>query len=735
MAAGEAPTRHLWLPQVAPMSLLISGTMFAVLMITLATLLVIRGPWLGVQLEPDNDGLQVIHVHPTGPSAEVLLPGMVISALHASGQPLLDLTGYHPNLEPHAHSEFEGYDNYIEETGKIWPYLQASSLTLVLTDGAEITLAPFNKRPLNSLPVNFWLFHLFGTIALLISLGVWAFRRGQAATRLYFLAGLGFFIATWSNSLYLPRELTFAPDLFVRLGALNHSALYLMLGSLLGLLMYFPRRLFPPVIRYVLLATALIMAATLANEQVHIVKLPLHDFYFPVLLCYLAGVAVATWQWRAARGRPLDRAALRWFFLSLFISTGMGLIVYFIPAFSRIPGTFAQVAMIGFACSMYVGLALGILRYRLFDLELWWFRAWLWFFGGLAVLLVDAAVVFLFGLQPAAALGIAVLAVGWVYFPIRQWVWGNLATTNQMRLEDHLPTLAGALLTSQGTADTAQQWRQVLMNVFSPLDIRRVPPLREPVLIEQGARMQVPVPSSDYGLELTYSQHGARLFNRRDLELTRAMLSLTVQAGQIRAAHETGAQKERRRIMRDLHDDVGARILSLIHGAEEPHQEKLARAALQALRESIYALDEEMRANLAESAQEWKLEVKERLQPLDMQLHWLTDSLPATLSLTARQTINIKRILHEAVSNALIHARPQHLTIKMNLTGQYLVLQIDNDGTRKAQEDNEFSGRGLHNMRTRAEELGGTLQADFSETGYRVILQLPINTNTEAAYA
>lgn len=697
-------------------------------MVALATLLVLRGPWLGLQLEPADQGLRVIEVDASGPAADWLHPEMRIIALETGSRPPLDLAGYHPNLEPHSLPSFDAYDAYLERTGQVWPYLQADAVTLHLSDGTSVSLAPAARRSLTSLPPDFWLFHLFGAIALLISLSVWAFRRGQVATRLFALAGLGFFAATWSNSLYLPRELALPPALLVRLGVFNHMALYLMMASLLGLLMYFPRRLSSPFIRYMLLAIVLLMAAVLLNEQRHVVDLPLHDFYFPIIASYLVGIALAAWQWRAARGRPLDRAALRWLFLSLFISTGMGLMVYFIPALHQTPSMLSQVAMIGCAASMYVGLALGILRYRLFDLELWWFRAWLWFFAGLAVLAIDFAVVLLFGLQPIAALGAAVLAVGWIYFPMRQWLWRNVAADNRMRLEDHLPALAEALLAIRKPSETARQWRQVLVTVFNPLSVRRVPPREHPVLIEQGARLQVPVPDADHGLELIHNQHGARLFNRRDLDLARAMLSLAAQAGKIHAARETGAQAERRRIMRDLHDDVGARILSLIHGAQSPHQEKLARAALQALRETIYALDEEVQAELIETTQKWQLDVEERLRDLDLELHWRTDSLPQEAYLTARQAINLKRILHEAISNALSHAQPRRLSVELALENQQLCLRVSNDGVRQSSQGTQLPGRGLHNMRTRAAELGGILQTGPCGDGYQVQLRLHLPT-------
>lgn len=708
--------------------------MLALIMVALATLIVLHEPWLGLQLQPDDQGLRIVRVNPSGPAAHQLQPGQLVTAIASENQPSTDLAGYQPRLEPHTLPDFQAYDAYIETMARIWPHLQAETLTLVLADGSHATLAPETRRPLTSLPPDFWLFHLFGTIALLISLGAWAFRRGQPATRFFLLAGLGFFIATWSNSLYLPRELAFDPVTMMRLSRLNHLALYLMIGSLLALLLYFPRRLSPPAIRYILPVIALLIAAILLNEQLHIVQLPLHDYYFPIIVFYLLGAFAAVWQWRAARGRPLDRAALRWLFLSLFISTGMSLMVYFIPILFQARDTFSQVVMVGFASSMYIGLALGILRYRLFDLELWWFRAWLWFFGGLAVLLVDAAVVFLFGLQPMAALGIAMLAVGWIYFPIRQWIWRILAAGNQLQLEDCLPILAGTLPAIHAPSDTAHRWRQVLVNVFNPLSVRQVPPLAQPVLLEQGARLQVPVPNAGHGLELLYNQHGARLFSSRDLEISRAMLSLILLTEKIHAAQEAGAQEERRRIMRDLHDDVGARILSLIHNAQEPRQEQLARAALQALRESIYALDEDMRVDLEETAMEWQLDVEERLQHLDIELHWLNDALPEDCQLTARQAINLKRILHEAISNALTHSQPRQLAVRLAVDDSQVCLDVSNDGVQPSSQPQQVPGRGLHNMQTRAAELGGTLLASPCEDGYEVRLRFPLSS-TEAADA
>ena len=96
-------------------------------------------------------------------------------------------------------------------------------------------------------------------------------------------------------------------------------------------------------------------------------------------------------------------------FLSILITMGMGLVVYFLPVALNLPPVAHPSTMVGLVVTLYIGFALGILRYRLFQLERWWFMAWAWFLGGLAVLLVDVAVISASGLNQAEALALAVI--------------------------------------------------------------------------------------------------------------------------------------------------------------------------------------------------------------------------------------------------------------------------------------------------------------------------------------
>ena len=86
---------------------------------------------------------------------------------------------------------------------------------------------------------------------------------------------------------------------------------------------------------------------------------------------------------------------------------------------------------------------------------------------------------------------------------------------------------------------------------------------------------------------------GRRLFSPDDLRIASLLRAISEQALFTVRAREDGAEAERRRIMRDLHDDVGGRILSVLHNASDERQASLARNALQSLREALQALDQE----------------------------------------------------------------------------------------------------------------------------------------------
>lgn len=193
-----------------------------------------------------------------------------------------------------------------------------------------------------------------------------------------------------------------------------------------------------------------------------------------------------------------------------------------------------------------------------------------------------------------------------------------------------------------------------------------------------------------------------------------------------------GARNERLRIIRDLHDDVGGHIVSLMLNASDEKQRDLARNALQALRDTITTLDDQQERQLVDFLDHWVTEAQERLSVTGSQLDIMfASSDVAGVILNARQNINLRRVLDEALINAIKHAHPSILHLAVIRRGKRLHITLSNDGlpaTTAVIDPVLSQGRGLHNMRTRIAELGGELNCgpDTDNTHYRVALSIPL---------
>lgn len=722
-----------------PLPVMLFGFVAAALAIALAAYVATQPPWLGAEFRASDQGpVDVVHVWQNGPAAGQLREGHSITALEGPDGQRVSLLGFDPHIEPHNHPAFGDFHAYLARHGEIASVLDANQVTLITTDGEHITLQPAANRPVSTLPTNFWLLNVFGLPPLLIGLAVWAFRPQLMAARLLALSGVGFFAATCLHSMFISRELALHAGPLELMLRLNHYGLALLLGSLMALMAYYPRRL----TRYPagLLVLALMVAYQL-NETVYAFEWPGHAFYTPVLLLYLIGIGVAVLQWQLVRRQPLDRAALKWVFLSIFLAMGISLALYFAPVAIGEDPVLAASGMVGVASTVYIGFALGILRYRLFDLERWWFTAWMWFFGGIAVLLVDAALVLALGMQPVQALGVAVILVGWLYFPARQWLWRQIARRPLDSIEHHLPRLTRIMLGASSSESGSERWKTFLTALYQPLHIDRHPhPLPGAIssIHENGATLRVALPEEPGYLELMHARSGQRLFTPQDAETAGALLAVAQQICQSRNAEAEGARTERKRIMRDLHDDVGGHLLSLMHGADDPSTRERARVALQALRESIHALDEGRAHHLEDALEDWQTDLAERCEQSGVQLHWeqcCGDTLDVSLS--ARQYINLKRILGEAATNALRHVDTRSLGVSVDARRDRLRVVVRNEAmpgdSRTARRG--LAGRGMHNMRNRAQELGGSIR--FLPPGearheYMLEFEVPLDRAAEA---
>jgi two-component system, NarL family, sensor histidine kinase UhpB len=139
---------------------------------------------------------------------------------------------------------------------------------------------------------------------------------------------------------------------------------------------------------------------------------------------------------------------------------------------------------------------------------------------------------------------------------------------------------------------------------------------------------------------------------------------------------EHAAAQERERIYRDLHDNLGARLLGLVYGATDEPQRTQARGALAEMR-TIVASSRLEAGQLADLAQEWRLEAELRCEAAGYALAWHCDG---DARLSGRQRYQLKRIVRQLISNALEHAQGKAFDVRWRVHGGRLELRVQDDG-------------------------------------------------------
>lgn len=163
-------------------------------------------------------------------------------------------------------------------------------------------------------------------------------------------------------------------------------------------------------------------------------------------------------------------------------------------------------------------------------------------------------------------------------------------------------------------------------------------------------------------------------------------------------------------IMRDLHDDVGAKLLTLAHLSDNTSNAETARSALQTLRETIRGLKlEEVTIDLVDALADWRAEAAERLEAASISLVWEQKDDLSGVTLNNRQQINLGRVVREAISNAIRHAQPSVIGVDTESGERELIISVWDDGPQ-TDPSQWMAGTGINNMRRRATELGGRLR-------------------------
>ncbi len=189
---------------------------------------------------------------------------------------------------------------------------------------------------------------------------------------------------------------------------------------------------------------------------------------------------------------------------------------------------------------------------------------------------------------------------------------------------------------------------------------------------------------------------------------------------------EQVTERERKRIAADLHDDLGAKLLTIVHTSESDRISTLAREALEEMRLSVRGLTGKP-VHLIDALGDWRAEVVSRLGQANILAEWKSPSEDIEHTFQARSYVQTTRILRESVSNIIKHSGATTATISSNVLDGYFVLTIQDNGQGipLGLDGRLDRGHGMASMKSRAKQMHGQCLVE-SGPGWGTVIRLTI---------
>ncbi|HUE37342.1 MAG TPA: triple tyrosine motif-containing protein, partial [Candidatus Acidoferrum sp.] len=205
---------------------------------------------------------------------------------------------------------------------------------------------------------------------------------------------------------------------------------------------------------------------------------------------------------------------------------------------------------------------------------------------------------------------------------------------------------------------------------------------------------------------------------------------------------QAALDKERMRIAKDLHDDLGTQLtrIVLLSGLAQrdqvasekatEHLKKLSGAAQQvinSLDETVWAVNPRNNTlpNLINYIGRFAIEF---LKTAEIECHADLPERPPNCVIPAAVRHNLFLAVKEALNNVVRHANAGAVKLRITATEQVLEITIEDDGCGFANVPDNNGADGLYNMRHRIEEIGGTFQLKSEpRSGTTIVFTSPCN--------
>jgi two-component system, NarL family, sensor histidine kinase UhpB len=227
-----------------------------------------------------------------------------------------------------------------------------------------------------------------------------------------------------------------------------------------------------------------------------------------------------------------------------------------------------------------------------------------------------------------------------------------------------------------------------------------------------------------FAKSLQAAEAGRRSLEGRALEIAAEAERNFSQMADARVEQVTA--QERKRIAADLHDDLGAKLLTIVHTSDSERISTLARDALEEMRLSVRGLTGKP-MQLADALADWRAETVARLGQANIEIDWRSPTEEVAQTLPARSFVQTTRILREAVSNIIKHSGATHCKVRcaMHESEFGLVVQDNGRGIPLELDGRLDRGHGMTSMKHRAKQMQGQCLVE-SAPGYGTVIRLTL---------
>lgn len=225
---------------------------------------------------------------------------------------------------------------------------------------------------------------------------------------------------------------------------------------------------------------------------------------------------------------------------------------------------------------------------------------------------------------------------------------------------------------------------------------------------------------------------------RIDQQTEYAQKLATVRAEEREKSLQEIVVQERNRLARELHDSVSQQLfaasmmMAAINTSDLPEKDEV-KQKLQLVEKMLQQSQLEMRAlllhlrpvalkgkSLVEGVKELLVEMK---QKVSTDITWTVEELAVDKGIEDQ----LFRIIQEAMSNTLRHAHASSFHVLLIKRDDTVILRISDNGVGFDMENVKTSSYGMHNMRERAYEIGGTFKVvSLPDQGTKLEVKVPL---------